>query len=177
MTDASAVPGGPPCLIAIAFEDPLLAQEALLAAVRLQRRDRLDLEDAAIVTKGADGKVRIQQTRDLSSPQGALAGSWWGILAGLFTPGGPIVGGMLGAAIGGLWAKLRDIGISDDEMRELGDRLPVGEAALFLLVNSAHRYHAMLELRRFPGRLFHSTLSEQDAEEVAQALGAGVITL
>ena len=99
---------------------------------------------------------------------------WLGGLAGLFVPGGVLIGGALGAAVGGLWAKLRDIGISDKRMKELGDELPEGEVALFMLVDDAHRYHAMAELRRFPATLFYSTLGEADRASVTESLASGI---
>lgn len=163
------------CLVAIAFADPLFAQEALLAAMRLGAHGHLTIEDAAIVSK-AGQKVRIQQTRDMNPAEGAMSGGWWGLLAGLFV-GGPLIGGALGAALGGLWAKLHDVGISDPEMKRLGESLGEHEAALFLLLRGAHRWHAMNEVRRFPGRIFHTTLSPQEEAELAAALGSGLMTL
>jgi len=166
---------GEGCVVALRLRDPLMAQEALLAAVRLRAKGRLALEDAAIVVKDDGGKVRIQQTRDLDTVQGASSGLWLGVLAGLFVPGGVLIGGALGAALGGLWAKLRDIGISDARMKELGDTLPAGESALFMLVSDAHRFHAMAELRRFPATLLYSTLGETDEASVREALADGVV--
>lgn len=164
---------GTGCLVAIAFADPLYAQEALLAAVRLQSHGQLNLVDAAVVTREGE-RVHLQQTRELSPGQGASVGAWLGILPGLFVPGGVLVGGVLGAAIGGLWAKLYDAGISDPEMKELGEALPDGHAAVFFLIDEAHRFHAFRELRRFPGRLFHSTLGPEDEQAIREALGADI---
>lgn len=160
------------CLVAIAFGDPLYAQEALLAALRLKARGKLDVDDAAIVSRAGD-KVRIQQTRDLNTADGAMSGGWWGLLAGLFLAN-PLVGGALGAALGGLWAKLRDVGISDEEMRHLGESLAPDEAALFLLLKGGHRWHAFAEAQRFPGRILHTTLGAEDAEALRSNLGSGV---
>ncbi len=164
-------------LIAIRFADPLYAQEAMLAAVRLRTHGHLDIDDAAVVSRAPGGKVRIQQTRDLNTSDGAMSGGWWGLLAGLFV-GGPaiVVTGALGAAIGGLWAKLRDVGISDEEMRRLGESLGEGEAAVFLLLKGCHRWHAMNEVRRFPGTILHTTLSPADEADLRAALGSGLTT-
>ena len=158
-------------LVAIALDDPLLAQEGLLAAMRLVRRNHLQLEDAAIVFKEEGGKLRIQETKDASPGQGAVSGGWLGMLAGLFI-GGPalLAGAALGAAAGGIFAKLRDIGIQDEEIQRLGEELPEGHAALLLLVEDAHLFHARAELRRFPGRLLHTTCDEVTAEQLREAL-------
>lgn len=159
-------------LVAIALDDPLLAQEGLLAAVRLVNRGHLDLEDAAIITKEEGGRLRIQETKDTTTGQGAASGGWLGMLAGLLLGGGALlVGAALGAAAGGIFAKLRDIGIQDEEMQRLGEELGEGQAALLLLVEDAHLFHARAELRRFPGRLLHTTCDEDTAASIREALG------
>lgn len=153
-------------LWAFELDSPLRAREALLAAMRLVGRNHLKLEDAAIVTK-IRGRVRITQTRDVSTGQGAVGGAWVGTLAGLFV-GGPLLGAALGAAAGGLFAKLRDYGIDDDQMREMGEQLAEGRAALFLLVEECHPMRALHEVSRFPGRLLASTA---DPDRVAEVSG------
>ena len=158
-------------LVAIAMDDPLLAQEGLLAAMRLVRRGHLELEDAAIIAKEDGGRLRIQETRDTRPGQGAASGGWLGMLAG-FLLGGPalLVGAALGAAAGGIFAKLRDIGIQDEEMQRLGEDLPEGHAALLLLVEDVHLFHARAELRRFAGTLLRTTCDEDTAQSLRDAL-------
>ncbi len=155
-------------LWAFVFDGPLRAREALLAAMRLVGRHHLQLEDAAIVTK-VRGKVRITQTRDVSVGSGAVGGAWLGTLAGLFV-GGPLLGAALGAAAGGLFGKLRDYGIDDDEMKRMGEELAEGEAALFLLVEECHPMRALHEVSRFPGRLLATTGDPDRAAQVRERL-------
>lgn len=157
-------------LWAFTLGHPLLAQEALLAAMRLQARGHLGLDDAAIVHKTSGGRVRIVQTKDVSTGQGAISGSWWGLLAGLFIPGGPLLGAALGAAVGGIFAKMRDIGIDDDTMRAMSEELAEGESALFLLVTDCHQARALHEVGRFEGRLLHSTAPDDLADQVSERL-------
>lgn len=168
---ARAVPSGSDAeLWVLGFSSSLWAQEALLASMRLVARGHLTLEDAAVVTR-IGGRVRITQTKDLTPRQGAVGGAWIGMLAGLLLgPGGPLVGGALGATMGGLFAKLRDIGIDDDEMKRLGEQLADGEAALFLLVEDCHRMRALHEVSRFPARLLASTAAPELADEVRSRL-------
>ncbi len=160
-------------VVAIAFSESMKAQEALLAAMRLQKNGRLKLEDAVIAIKMDSDKIRLVQTKDVSAPQAAASGSWWGLLAGLFV-GGPIVGLALGAAAGGIWAKIRDIGIDDDEMKRVGETLQPGEAALFLLIADGHESHALWEASRFEGRLLVSTFGESMSERIREALAKTV---
>lgn len=157
-------------LWAFVLDGPLRAQEALIATMRLVGRQHLDLEDAAIVTK-VGTRVRITQTRDVTPRTGAMSGAWLGILAGLFLgPGGPLIGGALGAAAGGLFGKLRDHGIDDDQMRQMGEELADGESALFLLVRDCHRVRALHEVSRFPARLLATTADAELADTVRERL-------
>jgi uncharacterized membrane protein len=153
-------------LWAFVLDGPLRAQEALLAAMRMVGRGQLQLEDAAIVTR-VGGRVRIQQTRDVSASQGAVGGAWLGTLAGLFVAQ-PLLGAALGAAAGGLFGKLRDHGIDDGEMKRYGEELADGEAALFLLVGECHQMRALHEVSRFPGRLLATTADPDLAEQVRE---------
>lgn len=158
-------------LVAIAVDDPMLAQEGLLAAMRLVRRGHLELEDAAIVVKEEGGRIRIQETRDVRPAQGAASGTWLGMLATLFVaPGALLVGAALGAAAGGIFAKLRDIGLQDDQMKRLGEELGEGQAAVLLLVEDAHLFHAIAEARRFHGRVLESTCDPETVERLEEAL-------
>lgn len=151
-----------------AFDGPLRAQEALLASMRLVGRGHLKLDDAAIVTK-IGGRVRVQQTKDVSTGQGAISGAWLGTLAGLFVAL-PLVGAAIGAAVGGLFGKLRDIGIDDGEMRRMGDDLADDESALFLLVADCHPVRALHEVGRFEGRLLATTAPTERADEIRDRL-------
>jgi len=160
---------GPSRLLAIELDDALRAQEALLASLRLHQRQTIRIEDAAIVSKDAGGRIRIHQTRDVGPAQGAMTGTWLGMLAGLIFMV-PLVGAVLGAAVGGIWAKLRDIGISDKEMREMGEHLDPGTAALFLLFEPLAPTTLIRELHRFNGKVLRSTLDDGLTAEIATAL-------
>ena len=150
-----------PTLLAVKFDEPLMAQELLLAFARLAKRNQADIEDAAMVAKDSDGKISLRQTRDVMPGQGAASGGWVGALVGIIGgPLGMLAGGALGAAAGGLFAKLRDVGIDDDHMKEMGEQLDRDSAALFVLLNEYDVTAVALEFRRFDGELFSSTADE-----------------
>lgn len=151
-------------------DHPLLAQEMILAAMRMQARHHLDLEDAAIAHKDDQGRVRIVQTKDINPSQGAVSGAWWGALAGLLVAGQFLVGAALGAAAGGLFAKLRDLGIDDDGMKDMAERLAPGESAVFFLVKDCHQARALHELSRFTVTLLHTTADDDLAEQIRERL-------
>jgi len=159
-------------VLAIDFDDELKAREALLAATRLGRRHSVEMTDAAIVTRTRTGRIRILQTRDTSPLQGAVTGSWWGGLAGLVVGGitGWIIGVALGALGGGLWAKLRDIGINDLWMRQAAASLAPGHAAAFFEFPHVYVTHLIKELRRFDGTLLFNSLRDVESGDLEEAL-------
>jgi uncharacterized membrane protein len=160
-------------LLAIEFDDPMKAQEALLASLRLHKRETIKIEDAAIVVKERSGRIRIHQTKDVDAGRGAVTGAWLGLLGGILFMA-PFVGGVLGAAVGGLWAKLRDIGISDKQMKEMGEALREGDAALFLLFEPLAPTNLLREFRRFDGSVLYSNLDDDLTSDIARALDESV---
>lgn len=86
-------------LIAIIFKhDENGAENALQKLRQLESEYLIDLEDAVIVHRRKDGKVRLTQSIDLASA-GAWEGAFWGSLIGLMFTGplGWLVVGGLGA--------------------------------------------------------------------------------
>ncbi len=87
-------------LIVIAYDDEFKAEEVRLALFRMQKEHLVDLEDAVVVTKTQDGKVRLNQSYNLVAA-GAATGSLWGALIGLLFLN-PLLGVAAGAAGGAL---------------------------------------------------------------------------
>src|SRR6195952_5953157 len=87
-------------LLVISFDDPLRAQEFLLAAARLQRDQELQLHDAVIIRRDEDGTSRVTETTDVTPGQAGVGAGVWGLLLGTLF-GGPIGGLVVGAATAG----------------------------------------------------------------------------
>ncbi|MEU7530566.1 DUF1269 domain-containing protein [Saccharothrix sp. NPDC042600] len=94
------------------------------------------VHDAAVVTWPHDRKKpKIRQLHDLVG-RGALTGAFWGLLFGLLFLV-PFLGAAVGAAAGAAGGKLVDVGIDDDLLREVRDRVVPGTSALFVLTSGA----------------------------------------
>jgi uncharacterized membrane protein len=119
-------------LFVLGFPTKEKAEAVLEIAKDLQKQELLDLEDAALVWRTADGKIKVQQTY---SPTGTAAagGAFWGLLLGLlFTV--PVFGLAMGAASGAIAGKLTDAGIDDRFMKDVAATLQPGTAAVFAMV-------------------------------------------
>lgn len=163
-------------LVVIAVDDPTKAQEMLMAAGRLGKAGQLDIDDAVIITKSADGHhVHKLETTDLTPAEGGFGGAFWGLLFGTLLAG-PVGGLITGAVTGGagaLLAKIIDRGISDEFIRQMENLLEPGHAALCMLTNYEENEAVLHELNRFDGDLIWSNLPPEAAEAVNAALHAG----
>ena len=160
-------------ILAIVLDKPSRAEEVLLSLLHLQQEGKVTMHDAVIVAKDPEGHARIVETVDVTPAKGALAGSWWGMLAGLLV-GGPafVVGAVGGAAAGALYGKLVDRGLEDDWVKGMADWLDPGTSALLLLVEDGVGPEVMAELERFEGtgQVAYTTLPEGVRAEIEAAL-------
>jgi uncharacterized membrane protein len=159
-------------LFVLKFADETTAQQVLGTLKNLQDRKLIKVDDAAIVTLRQDGKPKIQQMHNLVGA-GALGGAFWGMLIGLlfFMP---MLGAAVGAASGALAGKMKDIGIDDNFIKQVGSSIQPGESALFLLVSEAVAEKVLPELKQYKFQLIQTSLSKEDEEKLHEMLGAAV---
>lgn len=159
-------------LIAVSFDSRETAEEALAKLTRMQKQHLVDLADAVIVTKDVDGRVQLKQSINLTA-MGAASGGLWGTLIGLLFLN-PLLGLAAGAASGALAGYLTDVGIDDRFMKEMGQRLTPGTSALFVLVRRSTPDRVLPELRELGGRVFTTSLSQEDERKLREALESEV---
>jgi uncharacterized membrane protein len=147
-------------LIAVGFKDEFIADSVILELRKLQREHLIDLEDAAIVIRNKEGKVRIKQTQELTAA-GALSGGFWGLLFG-FIFFNPLLGWAVGAVAGAVSGALSDIGIDDNFIREVGSTIEPGTSAIFVLVRRATPDKVLEDLSKFEGKVLKTSLSKED---------------
>lgn len=149
-------------LIALSFPDPDQARSVRDHLLQLDKQHLVDLEDACVVVHQDGGKIRLEQSVDLTT-RGALGGAFWGALIGLLF-WQPLVGMGVGMAGGAIAGSQTDVGIDDDFMKELGETLPEGGSALFVLLRRATLDKVLAELQPLDARVLHTSLSaEQEA--------------
>jgi len=160
-------------LLVISFDDPLRAQEFLIAAARMQRDEQLRLHDAVVVQREEDGTSHVRETTDVTPAQAGVGAGVWGLLLGTLF-GGPIGGLIAGAATAGggaLYAKLRDTGVRDETIGELRKAVPPGRTAIALLVSHLSMGDLQRELTRFPkAELVETDLPPAAVNAVREAL-------
>ena len=155
-------------LIAVAFEDRATAEEVMGTLGRLQTEHAIELEDAVIVTRDDKGKVKLHQSNKLAA-SGAVGGALWGGLIGLifFVP---LFGMALGAATGAATGALTDVGVDDKFMKELGEKLKPGGAAVIVLVRRSTPDKVLPEIAPFGGEVIHTSLDNEAEERLRHIL-------
>ena len=154
-------------LIVLTFAGEAQALAARDRLIKLQQQQVISLEDAAVVVCRADGHVKVRQITNLSGA-GALGGAFWGALIG-FLLSMPWLGLAVGAATGALAGKFSDMGVDDQFIKEIGDRLAPGQAALFLYVDKMPFKRLQDELTGFEVDLLQTSFSV-DQENKLRAL-------
>ena len=157
-------------LSVLKFNDPSGADRVLLALQGMQERQLITLEDAAVVSWPADRKK--PQTRQMSGTTGAGAafGALWGLVFGVifFVP---LLGMAVGAGIGALSGSLADVGIDDDFINTVREKVTPGTSALFALTSGAAEDRMIEELKQFDFEIISTNLPEEQEQMLREAFG------
>jgi len=153
-------------LVAIAYPDVETAREVAKNVGEAQKAHLIELDDLVIVERQGDGKVKLHQPSLAGA--GAAGGALWGGLIGLifFMP---LFGMAIGAASGAAAGKLSDAGVNDQFMKDLGEKLQPGSAAVIALVRQANLEKILAEVK-IPGEVVQTSLTEDSEQALKDAL-------
>jgi uncharacterized membrane protein len=157
-------------LVVIDYESEVRAEEVRLALLKMQKEYLIDLADAVVVVRDANGSVKLRQLYNLTAA-GAVSGGFWGALIGLIFLN-PLFGFAIGAAAGAISGALTDVGIDDAWMKTLGETLKPGTAALFVLIRRMTPDKVLEEIQQFGGTVIKTNLSHEDETKLRKALAA-----
>ena len=157
-------------LVVIAFPSEAKAEEVRHKLLDMQKDYLIELGDAAIAIKQANGHVKLNQ---LVNPTaiGAVSGTFWGTLVGLIFLM-PLVGAAIGAASGAVGGYLTDVGVNDKFMKEVAQSLQEGNAALFLLIRKMTTDKVLAALQGSGGTVLRSSFDETKEEALRAALAS-----
>ena len=151
-------------LVVISFPEEQLAFEFRAALAKLQKEYLIEMEDVVVVTKDAQGKVKLHQAMNLTA-MGAVGGGFWGMLIGMIFLN-PLLGAAVGAGAGALSGTFTDLGIDDKFMKELSESFKPGCAAVFVLVRKATADKVLDGLKEFQGKgkVIQTSLTKDEEE-------------
>src|SRR5689334_14260563 len=156
-------------LVVLKFDSVEGARQMRERLLTLQKQQLLQVDDAAIMSKDANGKPKLEQLHNLAGA-GALGGAFWGMLFGLlfFIP---ILGLAVGAAAGALAGSMSDVGIDDKFIKQVGESITPGTAALFLLVSNVTVDKVLDQIKDLKFEVLQTNLSHEQEGQLRSALG------
>jgi uncharacterized membrane protein len=159
-------------LIAIAYPDAQTAERVRTELVQATKEHLVQLEDAVVVEHRPDGKIKLHQAMSTTGA-GAAGGALWGGFIGLLFLA-PLFGMAIGAASGALAGKVTDAGVNDNFMKELGEKVGPGGAALIYLGRSDAPEKVLERIKPYGGHVIQTNLDAEQEEHLRSALGEPV---
>jgi uncharacterized membrane protein len=155
-------------LVVLGFDSRELAEEARSRSAELDREGALQLDGAALAYRREDGRVELVQPMRLV-PAGAASGAAVGGVLGLLLVE-PVLFAAVGAAAGAVGAELSALGLNQWFLRQVGETLEPGRAALFAVVSDAgDPERAIQALRPLGPRVLRTTLDDTAEQRLLAA--------
>jgi len=121
-------------LMAAQFADPGMANRCLQQLKQMEKDGTIDLIDAAVLVKNPDGKLKIDEVKELTTGKGARRGAIIGGIFGVIFPPSLLASALIGAAAGGAFGRFRDEGMKNEDLKAIGEDLPAGHSAIVAIV-------------------------------------------
>jgi uncharacterized membrane protein len=163
-------------LVVIAtFEDEATAADALHVLQEAHQEKQLKYIAYAMVRRDAENKLHVKETGDPGGVSGAVSGGALGLAVGLLA--GPVgLAAIAGAVFGGLAMKWIDSGVKNEKIREAGERLKAGMAALVVLAEEGSENLIAEKLALNSGTVVSATLAEEDTAATPEETAANTST-
>jgi uncharacterized membrane protein len=176
-------------LIVVGFKkDMYRASEVLNTLQDMNESWVVDLRDAVAVYRDYNGKLRVDQSYQMTSGEGAAWGGLFGglmgaLLAAPFTGGasvaaviaaGSLSGVALGATAGAIDASTwkEDYGISEDFVKQVGTMVQPGDSAIFALLRTLDPDVVAAQFKGYGGTILRTTLDPKQRAKVEGTLQA-----
>ena len=179
-------------LIVVGFKkDMYRASQVLNDLLQLNDDWVVDLQDAVAVYRDDEGKLRVDQSFQMTTGEGAAWGGFWGLLIGAalaipFTAGasaaaaasavaaGALGGTAIGAGAGAVDASSwkSDFGIPEDFVQRVGALVQPGDSAVFALLRVGNPEVVADQFRGYGGTILRTTLTRDQQSKVEKVLSA-----
>ena len=152
------------------FEDTEGAKHAAKQLKDAQRDGLVKIVDHAVMSWPADAsKPQVMHAHD-STSRGAGWGALWGVLTGaLFLV--PVVGGVVGVAIGALAKSTEGVGITKEDLARIRTEVVPGTSALFVVTEQGDLDRLGERFRGGKGTLISTNLTEAERATLLETFG------
>jgi uncharacterized membrane protein len=179
-------------LIVVGFKkDMYRASEVLNELLELNDDWVVDLHDAVAVYRDYNGELRVDQSYQMTTGEGAAWGGLWGLLIGAtlaipFTAGasaaaaaGAIAAGAAGGTAIGAGAGAIDasswkdeFGIPDDFVKQVSTMVQPGDSAIYAILRVGDPDVVADQFRGYGGTILRTTLTRDQQAKVEKVLSA-----
>ena len=144
-------------LLVAGFNKKYKADEVMLDLLKKEQQHLDDLEDAVVVTKNTQGKIRVKPYYDLlAAAQGNKSQFWGSIITTLFESSDQ--------------EALSKIGLNNQICSEIQEMMQPNSSIIIVLVENINLEQATVEIQKYQGKVLHTTLSFESEEELLKAL-------
>jgi uncharacterized membrane protein len=177
-------------LIVVGFKNQMYrASEVLNDLLAMNDDWVVDLHDAVAVYRDFNGKLRVDQSYQMTTGQGAAWGGLWGLLIGAtlaipFTGGasaaaaagaiaaGAAGGTALGAGLGAVDAESwkDEFGIPEDFVQQVSVLIQPGDSAIYAILRVGNPDIVADQFRGYGGTILRTTLSPDQQAKVEKVL-------
>ena len=177
-------------LIVVGFKNQMYrASEVLNELLAMNDDWVLDLHDAVAVYRDFNGKLRVDQSYQMTTGQGAALGGLWGLLIGAtlaipFTGGasaaaaagaiaaGAAGGTALGAGLGAMDAESwkDEFGIPEDFVQQVSVLIQPGDSAIYAIARVGNPDILADQFKGYGGTILRTTLSPEQQARVEKVL-------
>ena len=161
-------------LVIIAYDSEEKAEAARTKLLELQKEYLIEIGDAVVAVRRADGNVKLNQLINTTAA-GAASGGMWGALIGLLFLN-PLIGAAIGAGVGAVSGHFTDVGIDNKFMKDAASALTPGHAALCVLVRRVTADKVLPAMAQFGGTVLRTNLSAEQEAKLQAALKQSDVT-
>ncbi len=144
-------------LLVAGFKEKYKADEIMLDLLKKEQQHLVDLEDAVVVTKNTQGKIRVKPYYDiLAATQGHKSQFWGSIITTLFESSDQ--------------EALSKIGLNEQICSEIQDMMQPNNSVIIVLLENINLEKATAEIQKYQGKVLHTALTVESEEELLKAL-------
>lgn len=152
-------------IVAVVFNNEQETDRALEQIEQAKREGLIGIREWVKIKRELDGKLRITDSSDRATGKAAVIGGVAGGIIGLIA--GP-VGWVTatGAILGALASRLRNAGVPDKELRELGEHMTPGTTVVVAVIEHTWVKQVQQMLAQAGGALVSQAIAAEIAEQL-----------
>jgi uncharacterized membrane protein len=157
-------------LVSIVYPNEGTAGQVMGSLQTMEKEFLVDLQSAVYATKDPDGKVKVHNVERLTGAE-ATWGAFWGLLFGLlfFVP---VLGVAVGAGLGALFGHFTKIGLDENFVKGISDKMKPGTSAVFMLIAGGTTDKFVDGLKQYGGEVLQTNLPHDAEEKLQEALAS-----